>query len=139
MDAITPAKAEHDPLAHYRWTARVFVVLAADPESPDLAEQKRQIESLKDGAAERELVVVQPPAGSAEAKAFERGSALAASRSRRCWWVRMGVRSSRCQPIMAQSWWLPSMLCRCGRTKCAGAPARRHRRAARHGPHQLGP
>lgn len=70
MDAITPAKAEHDPLARYRWTARVLVVLAADPESPDLAEQKRQIESLKDGAAERELVVVQPPAGSAEATAL---------------------------------------------------------------------
>ena len=52
MDAITPAKAEHDPLARYRWTARVLVVLAADPESPDLAEQKRQIESLKDGAAD---------------------------------------------------------------------------------------
>jgi hypothetical protein len=45
-------------------------MLAADPESPDLAEQKRQIKSLKDGAAERELVVVQPPAGSAEAKAL---------------------------------------------------------------------
>jgi len=70
MISITAAEAEHDPLSRYRWTARVLVVLAADPESPDLAEQKRQIEGLKDGAAERELVVVQPPAGSAEAKAL---------------------------------------------------------------------
>jgi Domain of unknown function (DUF4174) len=72
MNSVTAAHAEHDPLSHYRWTARVLVVIAADPESPDLAEQKRQIESLKDGAAERELVVVQPPAGSAEATALRR-------------------------------------------------------------------
>ena len=71
IDSITPAEAEHDPLSHYRWTARVLAVLAADPYSPDLAEQKRHIDSLKDGAAERELVVVQPPAGSAEAKALQ--------------------------------------------------------------------
>ena len=69
MNSVPPAHAEHDPLSRYRWTARVLVVLAADPESPDLAEQKRQIEGLKDGAAERELVVVQSPADSAEAKA----------------------------------------------------------------------
>ena len=71
MSSVTAANAEHDPLSRYRWTARVLVVLAADPESPDLAEQKRQVESLKDGAAERELVVVQPPAGSADAKVLE--------------------------------------------------------------------
>jgi hypothetical protein len=70
MISITTAEAEHNPFSRYRWTARVLVVLAADPESPDLAEQNRQVESLKDGAAERELVVVQPPAGSAEAKAL---------------------------------------------------------------------
>ena len=70
MMSITTAEAEHDPLSRYWWTARVLVVLAADLESPDLAEQNRQVESLKDGAAERELVVVQPPAGSAEAKAL---------------------------------------------------------------------
>ena len=70
MISITTAEAEHDPLSRYRWTARSLVVLAADPESPDLAEQSRQVESLKDGAAERELVVVQPPADSAEAKAL---------------------------------------------------------------------
>jgi hypothetical protein len=70
MDSITTAEAEHDPLSRYLGTARVFVVLAADPESLDLTEQKRQIERLKDGAAERELVVVQPHAGSAKAKAL---------------------------------------------------------------------
>jgi len=70
MSSVTVANAERDPLSRYRWTMRVLVVLAADPEGPDLAEQRRQIESLKDGAAERELVVVQPPAGSAEEKAL---------------------------------------------------------------------
>jgi hypothetical protein len=70
MSSVTVANAERDPLSRYRWTTRVLVVLAADPEGPDLAEQRRQIESLKDGAAERELVVVQPPAGSAEETAL---------------------------------------------------------------------
>jgi hypothetical protein len=70
MNSVPPAHAEHDPLSRYRWTARVLIVLAAHPESPDLAEQKRHIASLKDSAAERELVVVQPPAGSAEEKAL---------------------------------------------------------------------
>jgi uncharacterized protein DUF4174 len=70
MISITTAEAEHDPLSCYRWTARVLVVLATDPESPDLAEQKRHIESLRDGAAERDLVVVEPPARSAEATAL---------------------------------------------------------------------
>jgi Domain of unknown function (DUF4174) len=68
MNSVTAANAEPDPLSRYRWTARVLVLLAADPENPDLAEQKRQIECLKDGAAERDLVIVQLPAGSAEAK-----------------------------------------------------------------------
>jgi hypothetical protein len=70
MSSVTVANAERDPLSRYRWTIRVLVVLAADPEGRDLAEQRRQIESLKDGAAERELVVVQPPAGSAEETAL---------------------------------------------------------------------
>ncbi len=70
MNSVIAAHNEHDPLSRYRWTARVLVVISADPESADLAEQKRQIKSLKDGAAERELVVVQPPAGSAEVAAL---------------------------------------------------------------------
>jgi hypothetical protein len=70
MSSVTAAHAEHDPLSRYRGTARVLVMLAADPKSPDLAEQKRQIASLKAGAAERDLVVVQPPVGSAEEKAL---------------------------------------------------------------------
>ena len=70
MNSAKAADAEHDPLARYRWSARVLVVLAADPESPDLTEQKRHIASLKEGAAERNLVILQPPAGSAEATAL---------------------------------------------------------------------
>jgi hypothetical protein len=68
----TPAEAQFDPLARYRWTARMLVVLAADPESQALAEQRRHIESLKDGAADRDLVIVQPPAGSVEAEALRK-------------------------------------------------------------------
>ena len=70
VGVVGTANAESDPLVPYRWKARVLVVLAADLDSPALAEQKRQIESLKGGAAERDLVLVQPPAGSAEAKAL---------------------------------------------------------------------
>ena len=70
MQSVNSAEAQDDPLARYRWKVRVLVVLAADPESPALAEQKRQIASLKGGAGERDLVLVQPPAGSAEASAL---------------------------------------------------------------------
>src|SRR5215212_7859526 len=70
MYSVNSAVSQDDPLARYRWKARVLVVLAADPESPVLAEQKRQIESMKGGAGERDLVLVQPPAGSAQAKAL---------------------------------------------------------------------
>src|SRR3954469_3478918 len=70
MHSVNSAVSQDDPLARYRWKARVLVVLAADPESPALAEQKRQIESMKGGAGERDLVLVQPPAGSAQAKAL---------------------------------------------------------------------
>jgi len=72
MDSKTPAEAQSDPLARYRWTARVLVVLAADPESPAFAEQRRQIENLKGGAPDRDLVIVQPIAGSFEAKALRK-------------------------------------------------------------------
>src|SRR3954464_16079627 len=89
MHSVNSAVSQDDPLARYRWKARVLVVLAADPESPALAEQKRQIESMKGGAGERDLVLVQPPAGSAQAKALRtRLSLSATSRSRRCWSAR---------------------------------------------------
>jgi hypothetical protein len=63
-------EAKDDPLDRYRWRSRVLVVLAADPASPALAEQKRQLDALPGGARERDLVLVQALAGSAEAKAL---------------------------------------------------------------------
>jgi Domain of unknown function (DUF4174) len=62
--------AEGDPLAQYKWKARVLVVLTNDPSGPALIEQKRQLESLRGGAQERDLVLVQARAGSPEAKAL---------------------------------------------------------------------
>ena len=69
-DASDATEAQGDPLAHYRWQARVLVVLAADPASPEVIEQKRQFERLKGGAQERAVVLVQALAGSPEAKAL---------------------------------------------------------------------
>jgi hypothetical protein len=69
-DASDATEAHGDPLAHYRWRARVLVVLAADRASPEVIEQKRQFERLKGGAQGRALVLVQALAGSPEAKAL---------------------------------------------------------------------
>ena len=69
-NTMSSAGTQGDPLARFRWKARVLVVLAADPQSPALAEQKRQFDSLNNGAQERDLVLVQPLAGSPEAKAL---------------------------------------------------------------------
>src|SRR5829696_1933629 len=70
MQSVNSAEAQDDPLARYRWKARVLVVLAADPASPALAEQKRQIESMKGGAGEHEVALAQPQVRSAEARAL---------------------------------------------------------------------
>ena len=70
MQSVNSAEAQDDPLARYRWKARVLVVLAADLGSPAVAQQKDQVESMGVGAAERGLVLVQLQAGSAEARAL---------------------------------------------------------------------
>ena len=113
-----------DPLARYRWKARVLVVLAADPQSPELAEQKRQIESLNGGAAERELVVVQPLAGSAEATALRARLGLSNETFQAVLVAQDGGRSCG-QPRQSwrQSWRPPLTPCRCGRNAPA-LPAR---------------
>jgi hypothetical protein len=49
--APTIMAAEGDPLAQYKWKARVLVVLTDDPSGPALSEQKRQLESLRGGRA----------------------------------------------------------------------------------------
>jgi len=68
--SLVDAKAEADPLARYHWKSRVLVVLAADAENEAVAEQRRHIESLQSGAAERDLVVLQPLPDSSEAKSL---------------------------------------------------------------------
>jgi hypothetical protein len=55
--------AEGDPLAQYKQKARVLVVLTGDPSGPALIGQKRQLESLRGGVQERDLVLVQARAG----------------------------------------------------------------------------
>ena len=67
MGPVHSAEVQGNPLA---WKARVLVVLAADPACPAVAEQKRQVESMGGGVAERDLVVVQLHAGSVEARAL---------------------------------------------------------------------
>ena len=76
MDRSNPPEAKDDPLGRYRWTSRVLVVLAADPASPALAEQKRQFDSLPGGGRERDLVLVQALARPSEAKALRARFAL---------------------------------------------------------------
>ena len=94
ISTMSSAGTLGDPLARFRWKARVLVVLAADPQSPALAEQKRQFDSLNNGAQERDLVLVQPLAGSPEAKALRRPrQALTMERFGRCWSARTAERS----------------------------------------------
>lgn len=64
------ADTQRDPLAGYRWKARVLVVLSTELGRERVAEQRREIEALKNGAAERDLVVVQAPSGSPDEHAL---------------------------------------------------------------------
>jgi hypothetical protein len=67
MNDSTPVpESQPDPLARYRWSARVLVVLAVDAKSPALAEQRQQVHELGGGPTERYLVLVAPPPGSTE-------------------------------------------------------------------------
>jgi hypothetical protein len=70
MNSTTATEAQPDPLACFRYSARALVVLAVDPERPALAEQRRQVHDLKGGAAERDLVIVEPTPGLAELQLF---------------------------------------------------------------------
>ena len=54
-----PAEAAGDPLAAYRWKARVLVVVAADAHDPKVTRQKALYEGMRAGADERDLVLVQ--------------------------------------------------------------------------------
>src|SRR3954454_18901350 len=134
-DASDATEAHGDPLAHYRWKARVLVVLAADRASPEVIEQKRQFERLKGGAQERDLVLVQALAGSPEAKALRAHLRVGQEASGRCWLARMAGRgSAQTGRSAAMNSRRRSTSCQCGRTKCANAPAFVRRRASQVGP-----
>ena len=50
---------QDDPLAAYRWKARVLLVFAPRADAPALAEQRRFLEKEKTGLRERDLVVLE--------------------------------------------------------------------------------
>ena len=53
------APAEPDPLARYRWTSRVLVVVASEAGDPRLTAQREALAHARTGAAERDLVTIE--------------------------------------------------------------------------------
>ena len=64
--AVMPAAAAPDPLARYRWTARVLVAVAPDAADPALARQRQLFEAMGAAARERDLVLVEAVGRSGE-------------------------------------------------------------------------
>lgn len=63
---LAPAAAGPDPLARYRWSARVLVAVAPDPADPALARQRRLFAAIGADARERDLVLVEAVGPSGE-------------------------------------------------------------------------
>jgi hypothetical protein len=59
-----------DPLAEYRWKARVLVILAADATNVNVIEQQRAFEGLEGSAQDRQLVLILALPGSPGAGAL---------------------------------------------------------------------
>lgn len=71
--AAGPAGAAgEDPLAGYRWKARVLVLAAGDAGDPRLAAQRQALASARTGASERDLVTVEAVGPGADAVALRR-------------------------------------------------------------------
>jgi hypothetical protein len=70
--AMSSASADADPLARYRWNARVLVVFAADEGDPQLTRQKGLLVGARHGVAERDLVVLEAVGSSSEADRLRR-------------------------------------------------------------------
>lgn len=66
LASVEPAAAAPDPLAHYRWAARVLVAIAPDPADPALARQRHLFEAMRAEARERDLVLVEAVGRSGE-------------------------------------------------------------------------
>lgn len=66
--SVAPAPAAApDPLARYRWNARVLVAVAPDAADPALVRQRRLFAAMGQGARERDLVLVEAAGPSGEA------------------------------------------------------------------------
>jgi Domain of unknown function (DUF4174) len=70
--AMSSAPADADPLARYRWNARVLVVFAAGERDPQLARQRDLLAGARHGVTERDLVVVEAIGSSSEAERLRR-------------------------------------------------------------------
>lgn len=57
--ASMTAPPHDDPLATYRWKARVLLVFSSRPDAPAVAEQRRFLENEKTGIQDRDLVVIE--------------------------------------------------------------------------------
>lgn len=72
------AAASDDPLAAYRWKARLLVLAAPDPADPRLAAQRGILEAAKAGAGERDLVTVEAIGAAGQAPQMRRRLSLPA-------------------------------------------------------------
>lgn len=69
--AVGPAFArDPDPLARYRWNARLVVVSAADAGDPQVAVQRRIVAAATAGFRERDLKLVEAIGSGGEAQAI---------------------------------------------------------------------
>lgn len=59
LASVASAAAGPDPLARYRWTARVLLAVAPDAADPALVRQRRLFEAMGAEARERDLVLVE--------------------------------------------------------------------------------
>ncbi|ACA18797.1 conserved hypothetical protein; putative secreted protein [Methylobacterium sp. 4-46] len=79
--ALAPTPAAGSPLDRYRWKARLLVV-AATPDDPRVAAQRRVLARHEAGAAERNLVLVEAVGAGPQAAAIRRALALPAQEFR---------------------------------------------------------
>jgi hypothetical protein len=70
--AMSSASADADPLARYRWNARVLVVFAVGEGDPQLARQRDLLAGARHGVTERDLVVLEAIGSSSEAERLRR-------------------------------------------------------------------
>lgn len=65
--AVAPAAEGPDPLARYRWMARVLVAVAPDTHDPALVRQRQLFQAMGAGGRNRDLVLVEAVGGAGAA------------------------------------------------------------------------